>query len=70
MNPSGEAETILARESGRLLGELGVRPDDGKWILIHAKTIASLFGEVPRGLVRRLRDHFARWARRAARAAR
>ncbi len=70
MTSPGEAETSLARESGRLLGELGVRPDDGKWILTHARTIASLFGQVPRGLVRRLRDHVVRWARRAARAAR
>jgi hypothetical protein len=32
----------LARESGRTLGELGVRPDDARWIREHAETIASL----------------------------
>ena len=32
----------LARETGRLLGELGVRPDDSRWIREHAETIASL----------------------------
>lgn len=32
----------LARESGRLLGELGVRPEDSRWIREHAETIASL----------------------------
>ena len=70
MTPPDEAGTLLARESGRLLGELGVRPEDGKWIRAHARTIASLFGPVPRGLGRSLRDHVVRWARRAARAAR
>lgn len=58
----------LARESGRLMGELGVRPQDGKWIRAHAETIADLAGErVPK---RRIYEIFARWARRAARAAR
>ena len=32
----------LARESGRLLGELGVRPEDSRWIREHAETIVSL----------------------------
>jgi hypothetical protein len=58
----------LARESGRLLGELGVRPEDGKWIRAHAETIAGLAGE--RVVRRRIYEVFARWARRAARAAR
>ena len=58
----------LARESGRLLGELGVHPQDGKWIREHAETIAGLAGE--RVSKRRIYDVLARWARRAARAAR
>lgn len=58
----------LARESGRLLGELGVRPADEKWIRAHAETIAGLAGRRPPK--RRLYELFARWARRAARAAR
>jgi len=39
----------LARESGRLLGELGVDPGDRDWIRAHAETIASLAGERRRG---------------------
>jgi hypothetical protein len=38
----------LAEESGRLLGEVGVRPEDTRWIRAHAGTIASLAGEMPR----------------------
>jgi hypothetical protein len=58
----------LARESGRLLGELGVRPDDEKWIRTHAETIASLGTDRPAG--GRIYGVLARWARRAVRAAR
>lgn len=58
----------LARESGRLLGELGVRPEDTRWIHAHAETIASLSGS--RETRPPLYDVFRRWARRAARAAR
>lgn len=32
----------LARETGALLGELGVRPEDSGWIAEHAGTVASL----------------------------
>jgi hypothetical protein len=56
----------LARESGRLLGELGVRPDDRDWIAAHAETVASLGGERRR----RRRGWLYRLARRAARTAR
>jgi hypothetical protein len=57
----------LARESGRLLGELGVRAGDEKWIREHARTIESL--------TRRTRgsgflDYLRRLALRAARKAR
>lgn len=58
----------LARESGGLLGELGVRPGDRNWIRLHAETIASLdrVQRLPRGLA----GFFYRLARRAARTAR
>ena len=51
----------LARETGRALGELGVRASDEKWIREHAETIASLSGR-RRGspLLRHLRRVFAR----------
>ena len=48
-----------------MLGELGVRPEDDRWIRLHAETIASL------GRPSRLRrGWFYRLARRAARTAR
>jgi hypothetical protein len=53
----------LARESGRHLGELGVRPEDARWIREHAETVASLAG---RRRVSPL-DYFWRIARKAAR---
>jgi hypothetical protein len=57
----------LARESGEILAELGVRPDDERWMLTQADTIASLAG---RGRRPRWRDYVWRLARRAARTAR
>ena len=66
MKPDPEALTRLARESGRILGELGVRAEDARWIRKHAESIASL--------ARRARpnplDYFSRLARKAARKAR
>lgn len=62
-----ESLRSLARESGRALAELGVRPEDEKWIREHAETIASLAGRRHR---RRLAGFFYRLARRAARTAR
>jgi hypothetical protein len=62
-------EEVLARlaaESGRVLGELGVRPEDERWIRLHAQTIASL----GTGSRRKLPRIFYRWARKAARMAR
>jgi len=56
----------LARESGRHLGELGVRPEDAGWIRAHAETMASLAAR-QRG---RALDYVWRIARRAARRAR
>jgi hypothetical protein len=57
----------LARESGELLGELGVRPEDSRWIREHAETIASLAGRKRRASPF---DYFVRLARKAARKAR
>lgn len=66
MNSTDEVLRRIARESGRHLGELGVRPDDEKWVRKHADTIASL-----RVVGRpRPRNLFYRLARRAARIAR
>jgi hypothetical protein len=57
----------LARESGRLLGELGVRAGDDRWIREHAETIASLTRPSRRagflGYLRRLARNAARKAR-------
>ncbi len=57
----------LARESGRILGELGVQPGDEKWIREQAETIESLAAGKRRG---RWRAFFYGLARRAARTAR
>lgn len=57
----------LARESGEILGELGVRPGDDRWIQEHAETIASLTRRSRRP---RLFAYFRRLALRAARKAR
>jgi hypothetical protein len=62
-----ESLRSLARESGQMLGELGVRPEDETWIHEHAATIASLAARRPG---RRLAGFFYRLARRAARTAR
>ena len=63
-----EALERLARESGALLAELGVRPSDRGWIGRHAGTLASLDRADPprRGLAVLL----YRLARKAARTAR
>lgn len=60
----------LARESGSLLGELGVRPDDRSWIELHAESIASLAVPRRRRLAFFSRFRLYRLARRAARTAR
>jgi hypothetical protein len=57
----------LARESGAMLAELGVRPGDAHWLTAQAETIASLRGETRR---RSLFGYLLRAARRAARTAR
>lgn len=67
MTDPGEDLVRLARESGRLLGELGVRSGDQRWIRAHAEAIASLTRRSRRpGLLAYVR----RLARKAARTAR
>jgi hypothetical protein len=41
---SGAADPLrrLAQERGRILGELGVRPDDARWARAEAEMLASL----------------------------
>lgn len=66
----GKADLLrrLGAERGRRLGEMGVLPEDEKWIQKEARTIASLFAaERRRGAVSRF---LYRLARRAARTAR
>lgn len=67
MTADPEVLRRLARESGEILAELGVRSADLRWIRTHADTIASLAG---RGRRPGWRDYFRRLARRAARTAR
>lgn len=63
MNVDREDLVRVARESGRHLGELGVRPDDARWIREHAETVASLAGRRRASAL----DYLWRIARRAAR---
>ncbi len=65
-----ETLRALARESGRVLADLGVRPEDENWMRVHADTIASLAGGRPRRRVAGFFRFFYRLARRAARTAR
>ncbi len=65
-NESSDPLRVLARERGRLLGELGASPEDVRWARAEADAIASLVR--PRlalrlpsalaGLLRRLRRAF------------
>jgi hypothetical protein len=54
----------LAQERGRILGELGVKPDDARWARMEGETLASLL--VP-GLSLRLPAALDRLRRRLAR---
>jgi hypothetical protein len=67
-----EALARLARETGAMLAELGVRPSDRRWIARHAETLSSLDRADPprRGLADLLYRLLYRLARRAARTAR
>jgi hypothetical protein len=60
--------TRLAGERGRILGELGVRPQDARWIEQEARTVASLLEPSRRpGLLLRFVHRLARKAARTAR---
>lgn len=69
-SPDADPFVVLARETGRTLGELGVRPEDSDWIAVHAETIASLTVREHRRPRRGIAMRLYRLARRAARTAR
>jgi hypothetical protein len=58
----------VARETGELLGELGVGPSDREWIRRHAAAVASL--TEPARTRPAFLERLYRLARRAARTAR
>ena len=70
MNAETETLARLARESGKILGELGVLPGDDRWIREHAATIASLTRRTRRTVPTRIAAYLRRLARNAARKAR
>ncbi len=41
--PHAEVVSRLAAETGAALGDLGVRPEDERWIRLHTETLESLF---------------------------
>jgi hypothetical protein len=66
VNDSPDPLRRLAQERGRILGELGLRPEDGRWARREAETIAGLvkpalrlrwWGPLER-MIRRLRRFF------------
>lgn len=67
MSESGDPLRRLAQERGRILGELGLRPEDARWARLEAEAIASL---VTPALQLRMPGVLGRLWRRLARAAR
>jgi hypothetical protein len=70
--PHAEVLSRLAAETGAALGDLGVRPEDERWIGLHTETLESLFrvdARRPRAAGKWLRRLYL-LARRAARTAR
>ena len=60
--------TRLAGERGRILGQLGVRPEDARWIEREGQTVASLLEPSRRrGAFSRFVHRLARKAARTAR---
>ncbi len=67
MNGTADPLRRLAQERGRILGELGVRPDDARWARREAEMLASLLtpsrrlrlpgplGRILRRIARRIR---------------
>jgi hypothetical protein len=67
MSESGDPLRRLAQERGRILGELGLSPEDARWARVEAEAIASL---VTPALQLRLPGVLGRLWRRFARATR
>jgi hypothetical protein len=67
MSESGDPLRRLAQERGRILGELGLRPEDARWARVEAEAIASL---VTPALQLRMLGVLGRLRRRLARATR
>ena len=64
--PAGDPLRALAQERGRLLAEIGVRPEDSRWAQMEAEALASLVTpsfpmRVPAALARVWRT-VRRWA--------
>lgn len=64
MNGTSDPLRRLAQERGRILGELGVRPDDARWARVEAEMLASLLTPSRR---LRLPEPLGRMLRRIAR---
>ncbi len=67
MSASEDPIRRLARERGRLLGELGVTPADARWAKEEARVLASLShpqlsSRLP-GALERLHRRILRWLR-------
>jgi len=64
MSESADPLRRVAVERGRILAELGVRPEDTRWMRLEAEAIAALVTpELPLRLPRRLRGLWRRWRR-------
>jgi hypothetical protein len=64
MSDSTDPLRRVAVERGRILAELGVRPDDARWTRLEAEAIAALVKpELPLRLPRRLRGLWRRLRR-------
>jgi len=64
MSESTDPLRRVAVERGRILAELGVRPDDARWTRLEAEAIAALVSpELPVRLPRRLRAIWRRLRR-------
>ncbi|HEY2796659.1 MAG TPA: hypothetical protein VGK26_02105 [Thermoanaerobaculia bacterium] len=67
MNDAADPLRRIAAERGRILAELGVRPDDARWTRLEAEAIAGLV--IPAASVR-LPRRLARWVSRFRKLAR
>lgn len=67
MSEASDPLRRLARESGRLLAELGVRSEDEAWARLHADALGSLTTPERRRRLPRLLERLWRRIERAAR---